>query len=212
MGNSSANDSYSIAQRSYDGPYTSNLHGTTADSVGSVDYSGGVNLNEIIALTSGNPSKFAIGVNGKIFWHNDTAGLAANSLPFTASALNTLGQTITGSGTLTVNSVPVRSLRAIQVFGRNKRYDMTAITSLNDRYYCLAYYDDYTVVDVTASTQWSVAVQGGGASSSAHFSTSAPNELVINNSATETLTITATFQGVNGQQGSDSCSALVYNN
>lgn len=206
LGNGSTGDSYSLPQRNYDGPYTSNLHGGTT-----ADFSGDVNLNELIAFSSGNPAKVGIGVNAKLFWHNDASSLAAN-IPFTASALNTLGQTISGSGTLVVNPTPVRSLRAIQIFGRNKRYDMTATTANNDLYYCLAYYDDNTVQDVTASTIWSVALQGGGTPSAAHFSSSSPNELVVSNAATETLTITATFQGPNNQQGTDSCSALVYNN
>jgi hypothetical protein len=123
--------------------------------------------------------------------------------------MSTNGNVYTSSqGNISSNgNTPVRSLVDIQVFPRNKEYDMTVVTGQNDKYYCLAYYSDNTVVDVTSTAVFSVTTSSGATPSSAHFSTTVLNELVINNSATENLLIQATFGGQ-----TDSPTALVYNN
>lgn len=194
MGNNVASESRSLDENTH-GQDVSNLHGVAND------YSGQVNLNELISFSSSDNSSLAIGANARLLWHKASAAAS-----FNASALNSQLQTVTTTGNLVGPSVGP-TLQVIQIFARNKRYDMTVAASANDTYYCLAYYSDGTVADVTAQTAWSVNQSSGQPANSCHFSSAVPNELVINNSANETLQITAVFNG-----STDACSAQVYNN
>lgn len=197
LGGGNASDSYTFPTFTYTG-YVDSYHGYGSD------YAGPVDLASLIFYEP-QTNELSIGYRGDLYWHNTTVG-KSSSVPVKASVMSTKGSLISTTGNFNLSSTPVRTLTSIQIWPRNKQYDMTATALSNEHYYCLAYYSDQTIEDVTSSTFWSVARKEGGIPTAARFSTTIPNELLINNTATENLVITASFNG-----HTDTSSGLAYN-
>lgn len=156
---------------------------------GSNDHSGPYDLMEMISFVSQSPL-LTIGSTGKLLWHVDD--VAARTVTVNATMNSATGTQLTASGT--INSTPAaRQITKVQVWPRNRYYSVIGGKTTDESYYCLAYYDDNTIADVTGQVTWSTNSPNAGVT----FSNQQANDLKIDGTLNpaQFVDITATLPG-----------------
>ena len=102
------------------------------------------------------------------------------------------------SQTIISANIPARQIKQIQIAPRNQEYTFPSGNSQQDSYFAVAFYDDFTVKDVTHQVTWTVVESpGGGSVTGAHFSLQDPGllELTTDQLSTSNLELRATLNG-----------------
>lgn len=122
--------------------------------------------------------------SGRLRWR--AGGSGAFDLALDAFIYSTSGQSSKFSQTIRTSVSSPRKLTQIQMFPRNREYFLTSVASRDEQYYCLAFYSDDTVEDVTnhENITWTAVDRDTGQPvSGASFSTQANGHLTVNNTA-----------------------------
>jgi hypothetical protein len=156
---------------------------------GSNDHSGPYDLLEMISFES-ESALLTIGATGKLLWHVDD--MAARTVTVDATMNSSSGAQLTAKGTVT-DTPPARQITSIQIWPRNRYYSVIGGKTTDESYYCLAYYDDNTIADITGQVTWSTNSPNNGV----EFSSQQANDLKIDGSMNpaQFVNITATLGG-----------------
>ncbi|MFA5503776.1 MAG: hypothetical protein WC314_04445 [Vulcanimicrobiota bacterium] len=131
-----------------------------------------VDFSDLVWFTSSNEDIASVTPNGRMYWHVDDSQI--QNLDFTAHVYDASGNE--KSYTFTVNEYPpVRQLTAVQIYPRNRTYSVPAGSpSVQEKYYCIAYYSDNTVKDVSSEVTWELVTNDTGAPVDPDTATVAP--------------------------------------
>jgi len=129
-------------------------------------------LSDLVWFTSSNESLVSVSPNGRMYWHVDSPG--NQSVQFTAHVSDGDGNEKTFDFTVTENP-PLRQLQAVQIYPRNRIYTVpNGNPSAQEKYYCIAYYSDNTVEDVSDQVTWNLVVDSTGAPADPNVASIAP--------------------------------------
>lgn len=149
--------------------YTQNLNtylGTAGSSSAAL-----LDFSDLVWFTSSNENVVSVTPNGRMYWHVDNSDTQA--VRFTAHVSDAGGNEKSFDFTVTENP-PVRQLVAIQVYPRNRTYSVPNGNQVQEKYYCLAYYSDNTVADVSNEVTWTLVEDATGAPVDKAVATLAP--------------------------------------
>lgn len=129
---------------------------------------------------------------GRVRWNNQNE--AARSFDVSAFIYSVSGVAQEIQASISTPVSRQRELTQIQMFPRNREYFLTSTPSVSEQYYCLAFFSDDTVEDVTNKATWSAVDQSTGQPvAGATFSTQANGYLIINNTAPGFVRLKATY-------------------
>lgn len=107
---------------------------------------------------------------------------------------STTGQQTKFTQTVRSASSSPRRLTQVQMFPRNREYFLTSATSTTEQYYCLAFYSDDTVEDVTSQATWSAVDNSTGQPvSGTFFSSQAGGFFTVTNAAPELVRLSVSL-------------------
>lgn len=138
---------------------------------GSNDYAGPYDLLAMISFQSQSQTLLTVGATGKLLWHVDS--VAQHTVNVQATMNSTSGAQLTATGSVTATP-PARQIKNIQIWPRNRYYTVIGTTA-QESYYCMAFYDDNTIADVTSQVTWSINSPNAGVT----FSTQQSNLLKL---------------------------------
>ncbi len=126
-----------------------------------------------------------------------------------STTYNNDGTTQTTNSTIEAPDSGNLELVQVQMFPRNCEYILTSIPSTSEQYYCLAFYSDDTVEDVTSSATWTlvddetgqpVSVDPNTGQAPARFSTQTNGLLILDDTSPEFLRIEVSIGGSDNQK------------
>lgn len=108
-----------------------------------------VNTRNQLVSFSTTTAEVGVAPTGRLRWR--AGGSGPSDLDLTANFYNLLGEEQSFQQRLSTSVSSPRKLVQIQMFPRNREYFLTSASSRDEQYYCLAFYSDDTVEEVTKS-------------------------------------------------------------
>ncbi len=180
--------SFAVGGHTYPLTLPRRVHDSAAANISFPTYNGPANAyeaintrNQLVSFASENPAA-EVASTGRLRWRAN--GNGAFDLDLTASIYNTSGEMTPFPQSVRTSVSSPRKLTQIQMFPRNREYFLTSVASRDEQYYCLAFYADDTVEDVTNQVTWSAVDDSTGQPiAEAFFSTQANGHLTVTNTA-----------------------------
>lgn len=131
-----------------------------------------LDFSDLVWFTSSDDKLVSVTAHGRMSWHVDSS--AVQHADLTAHVFGGDGEEKTHKFTVT-EAPPTRQLTAVQIYPRNRTYSVPqGSAAVQERYYCVAYYSDNTIEDVSDKVSWSLVTNGSDAPVSPSLATIAP--------------------------------------